>query len=211
MNVEVKALGSNQANCYMLSGEDFAVVIDPGEDDAGVIEFGRNNSGKKYKYIILTHCHFDHIGGVRSLKEVFKAPVLIDKNDAAGLADTAVNLSADWSDKKISLSADGELSDGDKIDLGETKITVMETPGHTVGCICLFLDDCVFTGDTLFHLAVGRYDVPTSHVRQLISSLKKLGNLDKDYIVYPGHGEKTTLEYEKKYNRFFSRVLNEIK
>lgn len=211
MQMFVKVTENGGANCYMLCGNDWAVIIDPGSADKEIVDFARENSSKHYKYILLTHCHYDHITGVPKIKEIFGGKTVIGKGDAAGLEDTVINLSGTWTDNPVCFSADITVDDGDTIDLGTDKISVMQTPGHTAGCVCYIMGDDMFTGDTLFKQSVGRYDLPTSSVRQLLASLKKLGAIEKNYNLYPGHGEKTTLEDEKKYNNFFRRVLNEIK
>lgn len=211
MEYDFLVLGDNQTNCYMIWDEKCAVVIDPAEPDAKLIEFCEKNSGKQYRYIILTHCHFDHIGGLIEAKRALNAPVLIGEFESEGLQDNNINLSGKWCEKVVTCRPDKTLKDGEEIELGNEKIKVMHTPGHTKGCICLFLQDRIYTGDTLFNLSVGRYDLPTSSVRSLLVSLKKLGAIQTDYKLFAGHGEATTLFYEKKYNNFFRRVLDEIK
>ncbi len=210
MKIRMLPVGSGQTNCYMLSGEDFAAVIDPGEIDSEILSFGEQNCDKKYKYIILTHCHFDHITGVLPLKSVFDAPIVACIAEVEGLKNPEINLSGKWSKTEVSFSPDITVSDGDEIVLGEEKLSVIQTAGHTVGSICLAGEDMIFTGDTLFNLSVGRYDMPTSSVRALINSLKRLGALSRNYTLYPGHGDKTTLNFEKQHNTFFKRVLEEF-
>lgn len=211
MNYDTLVLGGNETNCYIFSDENCAVVIDPAEPDERLLAFCEKNKDKKYKYILLTHCHFDHIGGLKEVKSVFEAPVLIGENDSAGLQDSSINLSGKWCEKTVTMRPDHTLADGETIDLGDEEIMVMHTPGHTAGSVCYLLNDRIFSGDTLFNLSVGRYDLPTASVRSLLASLKRLGALEKNYKIFAGHGDETTLFYEKKYNDFFRRVLDEIK
>ncbi|MBQ0083796.1 MAG: MBL fold metallo-hydrolase [Clostridiales bacterium] len=211
MEFKTLVLGSNQTNCYLLWDNNCAVVIDPAEPDSELLQFCENNRDKKYKYILLTHCHFDHIGGLIEAKRALDAPILIGENESEGLQTSDINLSGKWCERVVTARPDRTLADGEEIDLGNEKITVMDTPGHTKGSVCYLLTDRIYSGDTLFNLSVGRYDLPTSSVRALLRSLKKLGALDFNYKIFAGHGEETTLFYEKKYNEFFRRVLDEIK
>ncbi len=210
MNIKTLPTGQGQTNCYLLWGEDFAAVIDPAEPTEDILNFGRANNKKQTKYIILTHCHFDHISGVPELLKVFDAQILACEDEAEGLLKPEINLSGRWSDFEVSLIADIPLSDNDEIKLGEEALKAIKTPGHTVGSICLMGEDFIFTGDTLFNLSVGRYDLPSANVRSLIESLKKIGKSEKNYILYPGHGDKTTLDFEKQHNTFLRKVLEKF-
>ncbi len=186
----------------MLEGEDFAIVIDPSKLTSTVREFAENNMDKKIKLILLTHCHYDHIGGAEELRELWDAPIYIGEDDAGGLVDAFINLSERYAEKPISFKADRFLPDGEIINLGENSIKVLKTPGHTAGSVCYIMDDVIFSGDTLFKFTAGRCDFPTGDEEKLMSSLSLLKGLEGNYRVLPGHGVETTLSFERVKNRF---------
>ncbi len=188
-------------NCYLLSGEGFAAVIDPGEEIPELLAFLNEHSSVTEKLILLTHCHFDHIEGVNVAKELWNCPIVISESDAEGLFDNRINLSGYWSERVVSLNADKTVADGDEIVLGSETIKVIATPGHTKGSICYLWKNVLFSGDTLFTLSVGRSDLPTASPRELLASLHKLSKLDGEITVLPGHGQQTTIDYERRFNR----------
>lgn len=183
------------------SGE--SAVIDIGEYDAAFGAFLRENDVRDIKYILLTHGHFDHICGAVPLKKRYGGEILIHEEDAVCLSD------ANWS---ICNSVEGytqeetddykTVSDGDIITLGETKITVMHTPGHTKGSVIFIADGNIFSGDTLFRMSMGRTDLPGGSTKALFKSLREIGQIEGEYDIFPGHGEFTTLAYEKRNNRY---------
>lgn len=195
-----------ETNSYMLSGDDYAFFIDVGEIDDTMIDFAYKNQKKPHKAILLTHCHFDHIGGVEKVKSFWNCDVIIGKNDADGLQNPQVNLSGLWTDNNISLIADRTVSDGDVFNIGPKEIRVIETPGHTVGGVCYIIDDLIFTGDTLFKGSIGRYDLPTSDYGALLNSLKKISKIKQNLKVYAGHGPTTTLEDERENNPYMREL-----
>lgn len=199
-------LGILHTNCYTVSGESFAFVVDPAIYSQDLENFAKQNKDKKYKYILLTHCHFDHIGGVESLKKIFGGRIVISKNDAVGLSDPDINLSAIMAREKISITPDITISEGDVLETGEEPIKVIETPGHTSGGVCYLFSDMMFSGDTLFCGVIGRTDLPTSDIAAMMSSLKKLYFSDKDYRVLCGHGKTTQLSFEKETNEMLRRA-----
>lgn len=190
-------------NCYIVtdtaSGE--TAVVDPGEYSSVLESALRSKGIRELKYILLTHGHFDHICGVYALKENFGGEVLIHEGDSNCLESTEWSLceSVDGYSQTV-MSADREISEGDIISLGETEISVMHTPGHTRGGVCFIGDGKMFSGDTLFKVGVGRTDLPGGHLRTLVNSLRRIGALGEDYIIYPGHGDSTTLSYELTQN-----------
>lgn len=200
MKIATTVTGYFGTNCYMLENEMSAVIIDPGEETNELMAFAKMNKNKPEKAILLTHCHFDHIAGVIGLKKVFDAEVYISTADAVGLNNPKINVSEYLTGNPFAITADKMLNDGDVLEFGQDSITVLMTPGHTVGSTCFIMDDVIFSGDTLFRMNIGRYDLPTANPVELLNSLKKLKNLKGDYTVYSGHGDPTTLEFERQNN-----------
>lgn len=203
LNVTTLPLGAYMTNCYIVtdasSGE--AAVVDPGEFTPALREALLSRGITKLKYILLTHGHFDHICGVYALKENFGGEVLIHAEDRICLESTEWSLcdSVEGYSQTV-MSPDREISEGDSFSLGETKLSVMHTPGHTRGGVCFIGDGKMFTGDTLFRVGIGRTDLPGGHLRTLVNSLRRIGALGEDYVIYPGHGESTSLSYELTQN-----------
>lgn len=191
MPLEIKtiALGSFQANGYILKSQGECVVIDPGDEDKRLIEL---IGDCRVKYILNTHCHPDHIGGDGFIKKTFNAPLLFHKADQAIFQ----------SFYGESLKADGFLAEGDLIKFGDVALSVLHTPGHTPGSITLRHEQSLFTWDLLFAGSIGRTDLPGGSDAEIVKSLRRLQTLEGDYRIYPGHGPATTLEAERKYNPF---------
>lgn len=191
-------------NCYIVtdtsSGE--TAVVDPGEYTPALENALRSKGIEKIKYILLTHGHFDHICGVAELKKNFGGEVLIHTEDRICLQSTEWSLcdSIEGYTQTV-MSPDREIAEGDSFMLGETEISVMHTPGHTRGGVCYIADGKMFSGDTLFKVGVGRTDLPGGHLRTLVNSLRRIGALQGEYEIYPGHGDSTTLSYELTQNR----------
>ncbi len=190
--------GPIDANNYLLTDSDEAVLIDCSEVKSEILQ---ELEGKKLKYILLTHGHFDHVLGVNGMREKTGAKVLVNKNDIPRMEESA-NIMQTFGVQDVETPiADDYLNDGDVITFGNTKIKVIATPGHTEGCLCYLVDDKLFSGDTLFKDSVGRCDLPGGNFQKLSDSVKnKLFNMDENIVVYPGHGPETTIGYEKKYN-----------
>ncbi|MBR0509232.1 MAG: MBL fold metallo-hydrolase [Clostridia bacterium] len=206
MRVYSAVIGSYQTNCYLLtdpeSGE--TAAIDCAVFDCDYQRFLAEAGVARLKYILLTHGHFDHISGVKALRDACGGTVCIHAADADCLTDETRSLNA-YVDYAVlqPVSADCLIDEKSVLTLGSHAITVMPTPGHTPGSVCFLTDDGkMFSGDTLFRLSMGRTDMPGGSTRTLFASLRQIGALEGDYTVYPGHMEQTTLEFEKKYNRY---------
>ncbi len=206
MEIKTAVLGEVSTNCYMLSGDRYAVIIDPDKFEGEVKAFAEQTMGKAIKIILLTHCHFDHVEGVEALRKVWSAPVLIGENEGEALKNPEINLSARFCNSPFSVTADRLLKDGEIIDLGEDYLKVIFTPGHTAGSVCYLGENVLFSGDTLFNLTAGRYDFPTASREELLNSLTLLKNLEGDYRVLSGHGPETTLEFERTHNRYMRKL-----
>ena len=188
-------------NTYVICDEETkeTMVIDPGGEPEKIIETIAVLGGN-LKYIFLTHCHLDHIGGIKKLKDEKGGRILVSRADSIGLYDEKINL-AYYLDLEVpTLDENSRLDDGDLIHLGNNEFKVILTPGHTEGGLCLYdeKDKMVFTGDTLFSGTWGRTDLPTGDFNKIINSItEKLMVLPDDTIVYSGHGDITMIGDEK--------------
>ena len=201
MEINVLPLGHIGSNCYMISTEKAAVVIDCGFESDAVNAFLRENSQKE-RMILLTHGHFDHIGGAESLRKETNTKIAIGTLDANALEDTELNLSDRFHAHLSPFKADILLNDGDVITVGDLTFKVIHTPGHTKGSVCFLCENYLFSGDTLFDASIGRTDFPGGDFETIKSSIKKLYNLSDDTIVLSGHGNRTTILKEKLHNPF---------
>lgn len=206
MEIKCFALGEMGANCYFLTADGETAIIDPGAPD----ELLKNKIAEHadIRYILLTHRHADHLMGVALAKKLSGAKVAISREDADGLTDASVSLASILCDyKQTPVTPDILLSDGDILPLGSELIKVIATPGHTVGSVCFMIGDAIISGDTLFKQNCGRCDLPTGNYDDMLTSLGRLRKLDGDFDVYPGHGEATTLEFERKFNQYMREKI----
>jgi hydroxyacylglutathione hydrolase len=205
MKIISREVGSLGTNCYIVFDEETreAAVIDPGGSAAEILAvIGAEKL--TVKYIINTHGHADHVMANLRVKEATGAPLLIHAADAGMLTSGQLNLSA-WIGGSVSCGpADTLLNEGDVVKISANlALTVIHTPGHTPGGICLKTDGVLFSGDTLFAESIGRTDFPGGSYSQLINNIKeKLLILDDGVKVYPGHGPATSIGWEKKMNPF---------
>lgn len=179
-----------------------AAIIDPAAPSQRMIDEIKG-MGIKLKYLISTHAHGDHIGGNKSINDNFDVKNCIHRDDADSLADPKMNLSTFWDSKIIAPKADIILNDGDELTLGNEKLKIIHTPGHSRGGICILTGNLLFCGDTLFAEGIGRTDLPGGDYSTLINSIKsKLFVLNGNIKVLPGHGPDSTIEDEKVGNPF---------
>ena len=192
-------------NSYILWDEKSleAIIIDPSSGDSAFEKF-ISQKNLKLKYLINTHGHLDHIGGNSYIKTKFNVPIVIHKNDAEMLINSKLNLSEVVGMPILSPKADILITEKDNnLFLGENKISVIHTPGHTKGSICLLIDNILVSGDTLFYESIGRTDLPGGSFDEIVASIqKKLFTLSDEILVLPGHGRETTIEDEKVGNPF---------
>lgn len=207
MYIKTVPLGAMSANCYVICDEETKIgaVIDPGEFSSRLLQEIVASGMKELKYILCTHGHFDHVEGAGRLKEKYPdAEILIGADDAPALNDGYLSLATWFGAPFYPCVADKSLKDGDKIEVGGITLKVIATPGHTPGGVLYYdeVNKVVFTGDTVFKGSVGRTDFFGGDSATLMKSVKKLKLLPKDCTVLSGHGEKTTIEHELKYNMF---------
>ena len=198
IKVKRYSVGDLKTNCYVLhdTDEDVLAIVDPGGENSKLEENIKKIGN--VKYIFLTHGHFDHISEAKKYKDITGAKIVIGKDEEKFLCDGTLNLSSKYSKKPIiPFDADLLVNDGEEIKFGNSNIKVMFTPGHTSGSVCYLIDDMMFSGDTLFRGEIGRTDLKSGNPEFMKISLKKLYELNKEYIVYPGHGIFTLLSKEK--------------
>lgn len=202
MIIKQFTLGQLENNVYLVMDEKTkkAVLIDASAMSPEIVQTVKE-LGAKVQYILLTHGHFDHVMGVNALKKALNTEAVIHKDDLA-ISDNVNEFT------RLFGLPDGEvpkyelyINDGDVITVGDMKIKVIHTPGHTEGGVCYLIEDTMFSGDTLFKESVGRTDLFGGSFEKLSDSIKnKLFKLKNDIKVYPGHGPMTTIGHEKKYN-----------
>jgi hydroxyacylglutathione hydrolase len=190
------------SNCYLIGDEGEGAIIDPGASSKEILHMVEE-SGLKIKYIILTHAHLDHICSVDRIREKLGALVAIHEEDASALSDSWANGASLFGSNETYKDADIKLKDGQILEVGNLKVEIIHTPGHTEGGICIKVGNKVFTGDTLFRMSIGRSDLGRGDHDELMNSIRnKLMTLDDDVEIYPGHGTTSTIGYERKNNPF---------
>ncbi|MBQ9104190.1 MAG: MBL fold metallo-hydrolase [Clostridia bacterium] len=192
-------------NTYFLINEKTktAVIIDGGEHYEIINNYAKE-LGIEIKAELLTHAHFDHAGNAKLFQDNGVKIYAPDKDyEKLVLGDT---LSKDFGLNFQTFTPNYKVYDGDMLQIEGFDIKVIATAGHTDGSVCYLVDNALFTGDTLFNLSIGRTDFPTGSFEDMKCSLKKLFSLSKNYIVYPGHGEESTLNFERE-NNPYSRFI----
>jgi glyoxylase-like metal-dependent hydrolase (beta-lactamase superfamily II) len=192
MNIKKTVSGAFQTNTYIISDGKNSVIIDPAS------QIKENES---YEAILLTHGHFDHTSSAAFAAKA-GGKIHIHEDDAEMLNDIEKSFGTLFPRLFIPCNADVLLKDGDVIEFGKLKFNVMHTPGHSKGGVMYIIGDVIFTGDTLFAGSVGRIDGYGGSHREQMESLEKIKKIDGDYRILPGHGEESTLEYEKRTNSF---------
>ena len=187
------ALGAYQTNCYIIHDETSTkcCVIDPGYD-ADLILDKLDSLGLSLEAILLTHGHFDHVGAVKELAAETGCDVYIHSSDLTMPPMMTAG----------PLYYTKTYAEGSQLNLAGLEITVLHTPGHTPGSVCLLCGTSLFSGDTLFQGSCGRTDLPGGDWATILQSLKRLAGIEGNFWVFPGHGGSTTLRDEKKYNPY---------
>lgn len=209
MKIETITVGPIEENCSIIFCEEHrsAIIVDPGDSGKKIADYIDNNRLIP-KTIIATHCHSDHTGGITTLKERFKIPFLCHEDDVWMLTDKEQHATAQYLGIKPPPLNDATISEGETIDVCEDfALKVIHTPGHSPGGICLYGEGVLISGDTLFENSIGRSDLTGGNHNQLIKSIKdKLIVLPSETVVYPGHGENTTIDMEKRHNPFLRQL-----
>ena len=189
MKVSVMQVGPIGTNCYFLQDEESGLmaIIDPGDDWERILHQVKKAEGE-VKYILLTHGHYDHTTAVPDLVKALPG-VQVYIHQAAQVKDL------------------NNYDEGDTLSLGSLTIEVLHTPGHSKGSVTLKVGDVLFTGDTLFCGSCGRTDLRGGSYEEIMASLKRLGELEGDFHVCPGHDRTSTLERERKYNPFLLEAM----
>ena len=200
MEVKTYQVGQIGTNCYFVGDEASkkGCMIDPGDEAENLIRLW-GAFGYELSAILVTPGHFDHTTAVRPILEQYPdLPVYINDKDV---------VDGRRGDMELVFSRLPEHNqryyhDGDTLTLGSLTVTVLETPGHSKGSVCLVVGDVIFSGDTLFRCSCGRTDFAGGDYREMLQSLARLGNLPGSYRVYPGHDQPTTLDYERRVNPY---------
>lgn len=199
MQIKRYKVGMLENNDYLVYDEESkkAFIVDVTDKEQAIVDDIKKME-LDLEYIILTHGHFDHTGGVKFFQEAFPNAKFV-----AGKKEAKILYNRDKYGSTGGIVADINAQEGDELTCGNMKLKFLETPGHTVGGICILVGKTLFSGDTLFQCSVGRTDFPTGDWDQLLDSIKnKLFLLPDDTQVLPGHNEATTIGFEKRYNPF---------
>lgn len=200
MIIKYVYIPNGYTNCYILADEKTkaAAIIDPGDTVPEIKELVKKDN-LDVRAIFLTHGHYDHVGGVAALRKRYKdIPVYLHPEDAGKDTELMPTRALD----PVTL-----WRDGDVVMVGELQVEVLHTPGHSAGSVTLRCQDVLFTGDTLFTQSVGRTDFPGGSQEALMASLKRLGELEGDYQVLPGHDTFTSLDQERQGNPYLKQAL----
>jgi hydroxyacylglutathione hydrolase len=205
MKIEALSLGPLNTNAYLLSDPDTGkgIIIDPGMNPQPLI---KRIANLEIEAILLTHAHFDHIGGVDEIRKLKKCPVYLHDLEADWLTNPKKNGSARYAELGAPIVTDPAeyaLDEGQVLDFLGIQLKVFHTPGHSPGSVSFLYENHLFGGDVLFKLSVGRTDLPGGDSNALLDSIQgKLFELDDEVVVYPGHGPRTTIGFEREHNPY---------
>ncbi len=209
MKVDRLVVGHMGVNCYFCINEktNTGFMVDPGDDGEKICNYIKDK-GYNISHIILTHGHFDHIMALRKVKDFTGAKIIIHKNDAPLLEDDNLNLLRYVARIKREYVKEDIIVLEENLKTPDFEIEFINTPGHTDGSMCIICGDIMFSGDMLFKGSIGRTDFkPYGDAAKMANSIKKIKSLNKDYEVYPGHGEETTLGEEIRTNPYFNENI----
>ena len=202
MNVERYVMGVFATNTYFVGDDKEVIIIDPAGKTEKVESLLQD---RKPVAILLTHGHFDHIKAVDGLHKKYNCPIYLNKEDEK-IARSAKQGEVFGINNSAHISSPINYLEQGPLKIGNFTFEVIFTPGHTSGSVCYQIDNCLFTGDTLFHLSCGRTDLYSGNDREMKSSLRILKELSDDLLVYPGHEDTSTLKIEKEFNPFMKSI-----
>ena len=203
MEITELTVGAYQTNCYIVTSDDKSgVVVDPGAE-ADKIRDTAEELGAKVKYILLTHGHFEHIGAADAVKRAFPQCQIVIMKDDEDICRNPLLVG----DDNAPADPDMLVSDGDVIKVAELSFKYMATPGHTKGSAIIISGDCIFSGDTIMSRTCGRTDLYGGSTKEIRVSLKKIGELEGDYKIYPGHGPETNMAVERYANPYLRKAM----
>ena len=209
MKVETVPVGFLSTNCYIVHDGKAAVVIDPGADAERILNTA-DSLGVEIKYIFLTHAHFDHVLAVHDILKKTGALLVANIAERERLRDPGLSGQNMLRRREfVSLYPDIEIGESGTLKTGELTFGFLRTPGHTEGSMCIFCEDTVFSGDTLFAGTCGRCDLQGGDYAEMLRSLKKLYELEGDYKVLPGHEAPTTLSRERETNPYMAEAMRQ--
>jgi hydroxyacylglutathione hydrolase len=204
MKIITLQVGFIPTNCYILCDEasQKAAIIDPGANAQFILE-QLQKTGCIAEYVILTHGHFDHTEAVAEIISATSAKLVAHELEAEIIGSATLSLNTMFTSKPYKpLVADILIREGDSLPLGSLELKFIHTPGHTQGGCCVICGNNIFCGDTVFKENIGRTDLPTANRIEINRSVKRIAAIEGEYNLFPGHGELTTLSYERKYNPY---------
>lgn len=203
MTIKTLQVGPIMTNCYILCDEANKVcaIVDPGDDGAHICK-AVAATGCTPVAVFMTHGHFDHWNGLGEVLDVYPdLPVYIHE------AEVIDGRGGDLRFPRLTERNQRYYDEGDTLTVGDLTLTVMVTPGHSPGSVCLVVGDTIFSGDTLFRANCGRCDFPGGDYRKMLSSLARLGRMEGQYTVYPGHDRATDMDYERSHNPYMRQGM----
>ncbi|MCT4598021.1 MAG: MBL fold metallo-hydrolase [Vallitalea sp.] len=206
MKIKTLILGDLHTNVYVVYDEEYkdAIVIDPAAEEDKIIQFIDENN-LNLKGILITHGHYDHFRAANKVRDTYGVPVFASIEESEAMENPNINLSVRFTGTPIIAKADEIINDGDIIEFSELVFQCIKVPGHSSGSICFYSEEnkVLFCGDTLFASAIGRTDFYDGPQDTLITEIKsKLMCLPEETKVYPGHGLRTTIDYESRANAY---------
>lgn len=185
-------------NCYLIYENNKGILIDPGFDGKKIL---KECGDLDIEYILLTHCHYDHLKFLEYIVKNKNSKVVSSKNCQKNMTDSLKNVSVNFGNPVSFKKSDMVLEDGEVLNSAVGDIKCIYTPGHTNCSVCYIVENHIFSGDTLFNSSIGRWDLPTGNINNLVDSIKnKIYPIGDDFIIHTGHGGDTTVSKEKRFN-----------
>lgn len=198
MQIQYAPMGELQTNCYIVTNNGEQIVIDPGQNAQEWLSKNLTNP----KYILNTHGHFDHVWSNQWLKQKYDLPIYCPKDDVFMLREDLFSYGLTPSEPDVEVKPDEEF------EMIGLKVKFWHFPGHTPGCSAIEIGDSLFSGDFIFYKSIGRSDFPYSNQEDMKRSIQRVLTFKKDFKIYPGHGQSTTLSDEKKVLPTWLRFLD---